>query len=295
VKSPNRSSHLVERIALELKANASPEAAALLGDAANHSSSTRSKFGAAPTDDSLNPQHLLGPTHKITTEQLRSAGMVRFQQRGERIGEEFRLASHNIRQAYSKLKHVTGHNVVMVTSACPAEGKSFAALNLAGALSDGGDKPVLLVDGDIRERSLTQLLGCADTPGMLDIPVSPQQLMRSLTIRADIKNLSFLPIGGNILDGSGSSNGPSITSLLHDLSKTYSDHLIVLDAPPSLANSDPSSFAAIVGQIILVVEAGKTRRKEVENALDVLDACPQISLLLNRITARDKGTFGTYS
>ena len=221
--------------------------------------------------------------------------MVAFKQRGQRIGEEFRLASHNIRQTFAKLPSRPGHNIVMVTSACPGEGKSFAALNLAGALSHDNDKPILLVDGDIREHALTRLLGCSDNPGVLDISLSPTQLTRSLIVRAEFRNLSFLPIGGDQLEESGATSRAAMASTLLGLSETYADHLIVLDVPPSLANSDPSSFASVVGQIILVVEAAKTRRREVESALDVLDACPHISLLLNRVAARNKGIFGSYS
>jgi len=36
------------------------------------------------------------------------------------------------------------------------------------------------------------------------------------------------------------------------------------------------------GQIALVVEAERTKRAEVEAALDILDACPTLQLLLNR-------------
>jgi Mrp family chromosome partitioning ATPase len=134
-----------------------------------------------------------------------------------------------------------------------------------------------------------------DNPGILDISLSPTQLTRSLVVHAEYKNLSFLPIGGNRQEEPGATSHSTMTSTLLRLAESYSDHLIVLDVPPSLANSDPSSFASLVGQIVLVVEAGKTRRREVESALDVLDACPHISLLLNRVVENNKGIFGSYS
>ncbi|OZB24282.1 MAG: hypothetical protein B7X49_15060 [Acidiphilium sp. 34-64-41] len=66
---------------------------------------------------------------------------------------------------------------------------------------------------------------------------------------------------------------------------------MVIDSPACLSNSDPMELAAIVGQIVLVVEAGQTRRKDVEGALDMIDACPNISLVLNRMTQRGRGSF----
>lgn len=295
MKSPPPSSHLAERLADQFKANALPEAAVLLGDMGQQARDLTTPPSSRHPNAPPPPLPPGGSPLNITSEQLRNAGMVAFKQRGQRIGEEFRLASHNVRQTFTKLPDAPGHNIVMVTSACPREGKSFAALNLAGALTHGSDKPVLLVDGDIRGQSLSQLLGCTDNPGILDISLSPTQLTRSLIVHAEYKNLSFLPIGGGPQEDAGSPSHSTMTSTLLRLSESYSDHLIVLDVPPSLANSDPSSFASIVGQIVLVVEAGKTRRREVETALDVLDACPHISLLLNRVAENNKGIFGSYS
>jgi len=65
----------------------------------------------------------------------------------------------------------------------------------------------------------------------------------------------------------------------------------VIDSPACLSNSDPIELASVVGQIVLVVEAGQTRRKDVEGALDLIDACPNISLVLNRMTKRGRGSF----
>jgi protein-tyrosine kinase len=293
VKSPTRTSHLAERHANQLKADALPEAALLLADTVHQDYDLNDAPPSRPANSPPPPPG--ASTLTITSEQLRSAGMVALKQRGQRMGEEFRLASHNVRQTFAKLAPGPGHNIVMVTSACPGEGKSFTALNLAGALSHSNDNPVLLVDGDIRERSLSKLLGCTETPAIFDTSLSPTHLARSLVIRTEFRNLSFLPIGGDQLEESGSSSRSTMTSTLLKLSDSYSDHLIVLDVSPSLANSDPSSFASIVGQIVLVVEAGKTRRREVESALDVLDACPNISLLLNRMAPSNRGVFGSYS
>jgi protein-tyrosine kinase len=68
--------------------------------------------------------------------------------------------------------------------------------------------------------------------------------------------------------------------------------VLVLDSPPCLSTSDCSALAAVAGQVVLVVNAEKTLRNEVEAALDMLDACPLLQLLLNRVRLTVNDTFG---
>lgn len=44
----------------------------------------------------------------------------------------------------------------------------------------------------------------------------------------------------------------------------------------------------------MVVEAERTQRNEVEAAIDLIKLCPKITLLLNKIQATTKNTFGAY-
>ena len=45
----------------------------------------------------------------------------------------------------------------------------------------------------------------------------------------------------------------------------------------------------------LVVEAGRTQRDEVEGAIDLIQACPNITLLLNKVQISAPNTFGAYT
>jgi protein-tyrosine kinase len=84
-------------------------------------------------------------------------------------------------------------------------------------------------------------------------------------------------------------------ALMQDLTTRYHDRIIILDAPPVLASSEPSVLALHVGQIILVVESGKTGRRAVEQALTHVSACPNISIIFNKAdTTSGKDEFGGY-
>ncbi len=88
--------------------------------------------------------------------------------------------------------------------------------------------------------------------------------------------------------------GPMMTAALARLAAALPDHIIVLDTPPCLSTSDASILAPIVGQVVLVVEAERTQRAEVEAALDLVEACPNLQLLLNHAVLTANDTFGAY-
>ncbi|MDD2877131.1 MAG: P-loop NTPase [Acidiphilium sp.] len=263
--------------------------------------------GMAPTTDILDVSPRLEPRRSagslngeiISRQIMEDAGMVVARGRRDQAGEEFRIVRQHILQSLAAADgNVAGAgtvcgNVVMVTSARHGEGKSFTALNLANILAEGGDRPVVLIDADIGSNSLSRHFGLETRPGLLDLAVSPRQLAHAMTIPAEPDNLTFIPIGGGAdPDARGDlSSRQSVRALIERLASQFRDSILVVDSPACLSNSDPMELAAIVGQIVLVVEAGQTRRKDVEGALDLIDACPNISLVLNRMTQRGRGSF----
>jgi receptor protein-tyrosine kinase len=54
-------------------------------------------------------------------------------------------------------------------------------------------------------------------------------------------------------------------------------------------------LAGIAGQVLLVVDAQRTERSEVEAALDVLEACPVLQLVLNRVRLTSNDSFGAHA
>ena len=106
---------------------------------------------------------------------LERAGMVPWSRARSRVSEEIRLLqSQLLRSAFAPADgRQTPLNLVMVTSARPGEGKSFAALNIGGGIARQQDREVLLVDADGKPDSLGQKLGLAGAPGLLDLITDP--------------------------------------------------------------------------------------------------------------------------
>jgi receptor protein-tyrosine kinase len=167
----------------------------------------------------------------------------------------------------------------MITSTRSGEGKSFVALNLAACIAEGAHRPVILVDADRGAGSLTALLGLRGAPGLAQMRDTGGPDPVGLLRRTDVSDLFVLPYG---MAGASGSQGSAMAAALLHLAGRLSDHIVLLDTPACLESSIAGLLAAAAGQIALVVEAERTKRAEMEAALDLLDACPTLQLLLNR-------------
>ena len=237
------------------------------------------------------------PDKTIDLTTLERAGIIDWGQARSRISEEFRIIQRQVLRntTLPEILAQGNANLVMLTSARPGEGKSFVSLNLAAGIARQRDHDVLLVDIDYKHNSIGAALGLNGGRGLLDLVTDPSLDPGDLIIKTDIKNLSILPIGRHAERSPELFSSRQATRLIQSLGRRYADRLVILDAPPCLATSEPGVLASVVGQIIMVVEAEKTQRNEVEAAMDILHSCPTITLLLNKVQVSNRFSFGTYA
>jgi receptor protein-tyrosine kinase len=241
----------------------------------------------------------LQPPPIVQLDALERAGMVVARTTRTRISEEYRIAIGRILRVLHETADIQGaRNVLMVTSARPGEGKSFTALNLAGSIAQNGTDAVLLVDVDPKVKPLSDQLGLGDVQGFLDLVSDPSLRPEDLLRVTAIPNLAVLPVGtrlgGAAQTVGGTASMRPIIPTITRLARRFPKHLIMLDAPPCLSTSDPHTLAPHVGQVVLVVEAERTQRSEVEAAVDLVRVCPSITLLLNKVRMTTSHTFGAY-
>jgi Mrp family chromosome partitioning ATPase len=114
-------------------------------------------------------------------------------------------------------------------------------------------------------------------------------------IRTNVRNITLMAAGTPSLATTELLASQKMVTLMQDIASRYSDRIIILDAPPVLASSEPSVLALHVGQIVLVIEAGKTGRRAIEQTLSHISACPNISIVFNKVdTAGGTDEFGGY-
>ncbi|WP_419783406.1 polysaccharide biosynthesis tyrosine autokinase [Maridesulfovibrio sp.] len=173
------------------------------------------------------------------------------------------------------------HNVLMVTSAMPGEGKTITSINLAISIAREVDQFALLVDTDMRNPSIHKYLGIDVEKGLTDhllhdIPVP------DLLIKPGINKLSFLPAGEPIKGSTEILGSPKLQELITEMKERYPDRYVVFDCPDLLHAPDALVFSSYVDGIIFVVEAGKTSREYVQKALNLLEGRNIVGIVLNK-------------
>ena len=108
-------------------------------------------------------------------------------------------------------------------------------------------------------------------------------------------NLAVMPAGNPDNRGPELLSSKRTRAMFEEMTQRYSDRFIIFDAPSCLASSDPATLSELVGQVLFVVEADQTQQEEVEAAVALVRACPNVSLLLNKVRAGATDQFGSYS
>jgi polysaccharide biosynthesis transport protein len=184
-------------------------------------------------------------------------------------------------------------NSILVTSAEPGEGKTTVSTCLAIAASLAG-QTALLIDGDLRRRSLSAAVGSADTAGLIEIllgQADAAEVIRPVTLSGSPAAgvLSFMAGGRRSSVSLAAVDWDKARSAFRSISQKFD--IVVLDSPPILAANDALLFAGIVDAVLLVVGAGSANRDEVRRAKEQLDAIgtPNIGAVLNRFEPKVHG------
>jgi capsular exopolysaccharide synthesis family protein len=159
--------------------------------------------------------------------------------------------------------------VVQVTSAGPSAGKSTLAVMLAKSLAQCGKK-VLLVDGDLRNPSISGRFGISRQPGFLSC-LGGESPDTQAIIETDTPHLSVLPAGNrrNGTDTELIANG-AFTACLKRWRERYD--IVLMDSSPLLPVADARIMAQQADGSIVVVREGSCRRGDVREALECLEA-----------------------
>jgi exopolysaccharide transport family protein len=177
--------------------------------------------------------------------------------------------------------------VVGVISTLPDEGKSTIASNLAELIAHVG-KRVILIDGDLRNPTLSRAMAPDAKGGLLEILAGKLELHD--TVRA-VRGLTFLPtiIEPDRAHSSELLGSDSLKMLIARLREMY-DYIIV-DLPPLGPVAEVRATASMVDSYVQVIQWGRSRKNAVRQQLV---GAPEIferllGVVLNKVDLREFG------
>ncbi len=169
---------------------------------------------------------------------------------------------------------------IMITSAIPAEGKSFVAANLAVSFAQGLDQYALLVECDLRAPSVGKNFGFTEEEGIVDY-LRDNVNLAHLIKKTSIKKLSLIPGGDPPVNPSELLSSAKMEKVVEELSSRYEDRIIIFDSPPVLIAAESSVLAEHVDGIILVVGQGKAGKSQVRKVVDLVGEEKILGLVFN--------------
>ncbi len=217
-------------------------------------------------------------------QQIHAAGLLVPDTRRSRIKEEYRYIKRPLLMNFDgKGAAAAEHaNLIVVTSACPGEGKTFTACNLALSIATERNRTVLLVDADVIKPDLAKTLGFEADLGLVDFLIDDQLDLADVLVDTNVPSLTVLPAGSQHHLSTELLAGESMRRLAMEMSQRYPDRVVIFDSPPLLATTEASVLARLMGQVVMVVEAGRTQQSQVKAALALLDPNQIVGFVLNK-------------
>lgn len=189
--------------------------------------------------------------------------------------------SEEFRALRTRLNHMQSRQpirTVVISSASPAEGKSFTATNLALAQAQLSGNRVLLCDFDLRRPSIHKFFQMERGPGATDYLLGKVALPQALR-RMGTSNLYVMPAGEAVINPLELLNLPEVKQLFTRVSGTF--HWNLIDTPPLLFAADGNLLATLCDATILVVRIGETTIDSIARARQALCQDNVIGIVVN--------------
>lgn len=224
-------------------------------------------------------------TIKLDLQRLRRQGYLTPEADQRDLQEQYRMVKRPL------LGHAFGDTelgpnspkLIQVTSSVDAEGKTFTAFNLAMSIAMEMDFTVVVVDSDLSRRALSSLVGLERAAGLTDILQSETPDVGEVIYTTNVPRLSVIPAGRPHPRSAELTASGGMRQMTRELATRYPDRVVLFDSPPLLMDSQAATLAAYMGQVLVVVEAGRTSERVLRDGLELVDQSrSRVGLLLNK-------------
>lgn len=179
---------------------------------------------------------------------------------------------------------------IMITSLRQGEGKTLTSINLSIVIAQELHQTVLLVDSDLRKPSVLSFFGIKETMGLSDhllkdIPIP------ELLINPGIDSFTIFPGGMPVQNTAEILRSVKMASLVKEFKGRYDDRYVIFDTPPLLLSTDALVLSKYMDAVILVVEVGKTTKRDLERGREFLEWMNLLGVVLNKGALTEKSYY----
>ncbi len=158
-------------------------------------------------------------------------------------------------------------HVFMLVSALPSEGKSTAAALTALAMAESGTETVV-INADFRRPRIGDLLGTRELPSLQE---AAELSMTRLTVDQVVLPTEVPHLWSVSAGPPTTEVGPRLAAARDVASEAARrGATVIIDSSPLRVSNDPIDLLPVVDEVILVVRAGKSTVKSLEDTLEQL-------------------------
>lgn len=213
---------------------------------------------------------VLPPVPQLPT-QLRISSLAPifpFEENQFLAAEQYRIIRTKI------LHHARKPKLLAISSATSGDGKTVSSINIAASFALKQDRPVLLVDADLRRPRIANLLGIPLTPGLSEVLAGRITFEQALIRTEQFPNLWVLPAGNDPGNPAELLDSPRWRLLVDRLRAQFDQ--VIFDATPVATVADYELLQLVCDGVIVVARPDHTRRQQ---CLDILKTIPKDKLI----------------
>jgi protein-tyrosine kinase len=182
-----------------------------------------------------------------------------------------------------------------VTSPTMGCGKTVTACNLATSIARLAERPVLLVDMDMRKPMVADYLGLETNSGILSV-LQERYTLGSSLIEASVGPSKFLVLPGQAAASTSAEWMASQTmgTLLQTIKRDLRSRLVIFDLPPMLVGDDVLSVLPRMDAVLLVAGIGTTSLAEIKECQKHLRQSNVIRVVVNKVKDGMDDYYGYY-
>lgn len=175
-----------------------------------------------------------------------------------------------------------GWRMIGVVSATPSVGKSFISANVSAALSRDPRYNTYVVDLDLRRGSLSEFFGLAPEKGVRDYLEAAPGADSPSVYHLEGERLLIMPTMAGRIHSAELLAGERAQTLLRSMRVSDERNLFIVDLPPVFANDDAVTAMGRLDAYIVVAEEGKTKQREIQDAIGLLGEARLAGVILNK-------------
>lgn len=182
--------------------------------------------------------------------------------------------------------------IIQISSAMPAEGKTLCAVNLAVVMVQSGGR-VLLVDCDMRRPRIHNIFQVERDIGISGVLVGSVS-KEAAVIPTEIENLDIIPSGEIPPNPSELLGSDAMKRFLDEMREKYDR--IIIDSPPMTAVTDAMVLSRSADGLLLVIRAGEVSRQVLQGTISRANMANAriLGAVLNGIQAGKDGYYYNY-